>query len=340
MFARSVLLHAIQPPVGNIERLSLGAVVSVVINRAGILPVERVPTAIVRRILQTFLDHAHRAAVHVEVIQVLVAAAEMPLAAHEGLVARRLEGLRHQMLAQIKATLVVGAVTNRVAARHQGGASHAANRRRIEAFQTNARRRKTIHVRCLNRHLTRRRVITHIAPTLVIGDDDDNVRSRHRCDRERESLRGAASGRIGHFCRKIEGACLSWRAAQNAATVQRDAIGQRTAEKAPNIARAASARGGQSLVVSTRRAAIRQGRCRDDRRSRSDGVARAARCRGAARSAGGRDGEVHRRSIGLRGDRGTPETTTEIRHTDLRGRSACCQRDGDVVDVRAGRTRR
>ena len=338
MLARSVLLHAIQPPVGNIERLGLGAVVSVVINRAGILPVERVPAAIVRRILQTFLDHAHRAAVDVEVIDVLVAATEVPLAAHEGLVTRRLEGLWHEMLAQIKATFVVGAVANGIASGHQSRACDAANRRRIKALQANASRRKAIHVRRLNRHLTRRRVIAHIAPALVIGDDDDDVWRCHGGEGERKSLRGTASGRIGDFGRKIESACLSRRAAQNATTAQRDAIGQRTAEKAPNIARAAATRGSQRLVVSTCRAAIRQRRRRGDRRSRSDRVARATRCGGAACCASGRNGKVHRRSIGLRGNGGTPEASAEVRHGDHGGWSACGQCDGDVVDVRARRT--
>ena len=277
MLARSVLLHAIEPPVGNIERVGLGAVVRVVIDRAGILAVVRVEAAIERRVLQALLDDAGVHTIHERVMQVLVTAAHVPLAAHEGLVARRLEGLRHEMLAQISAAGVIRGVTDRIAAGEHGRACHRAHRRRVEALQadgTRTRRAKAVHVRRLDRHLARRRVIAHIAPALIIRDDDDHVRSRHGGNRECKSLRGAAIGRIRHFDGKIKISGLSRRAAQNAATAQREAIRQRTAEKAPSIACAASARGGKSLRISPRRAAIRQRRCRGDRRSRSDRVTR------------------------------------------------------------------
>ncbi len=229
VLARSVLLHAIEPPVGTVEIFRLGRPVRVVINRAGILAVVRIKAAIERRVLQALLDDAGVHTIHERVMQILVTAAHVPLAAHEGLIARRLEGLRHQMLAQIRAASVVRGMTDRIAAGEHGRACHRAHRRRVEALQadgTRTRRAKAVHVGRLDRHLARRRVIAHIAPTLVIRDDDDHIRSGHGGDRERKSLRGTASGRIGHFGRKIKSARLSRSAAQNASTAQSEAIRQ------------------------------------------------------------------------------------------------------------------
>ena len=312
----------------------------------------RVKAAIERRVLQTFLDNPRGHAIECDETFVLIAPTHVPLAAHEGLIACRLESLRHQMLAQIGATCVVRGMTDRIAAREQGRTCHRAHRGAVEAFQadrTRPRGAETVHRRRLNRHLARWRVIAHIAPALVIRDDDDHVWRGHGGDGERKSLRGATIGRIGHFDGEVEVSGLSRCAAQNTAGAQRDAIRQRTAEKAPNIARAASAGGGQGLAISTRRAAIWQRRRRGDRRSRSDGVARRRRCRRAAATAAHRrNGEVHRGSIRLRRNCAAPDAVirraitmqTVVIHRHHRRRRTARRIHHDVVHIETRRTRR
>jgi len=49
-------------------------------------------------------------------------------------------------------------------------------------------------------------MITHIAPTLIVGDDDDNVRGSDDGNRDGERLGGGAIQGVRHLGHEVEGA--------------------------------------------------------------------------------------------------------------------------------------
>ena len=350
MFAGTVLLHAVKPPVRFVRHLGLGAHVGEVIDRTAVLTVVRIKAPVVGCVLQAFLDDAGVDAVDRQVARVLVAAAHVPLAAEVGLVARAFEGLRQQVLAQVGAALVVGGVADGVASGQEGGARDGTNRCRIKAFETDgtgAAGAKAVHRRRLDRHLAWRAVIAHIAPALVVGDDDDNVGGRLSADAQGHWLDGAAPRRVGDFNAEIEIARSRRRAVEQAAAAQAQSRRQGATDQRPDIAAATAAAGAQGLRVGSERAAGRQ------RRGCADGWGRCHCKAGVAAGAGarqgviGNDAVIQRGPVGLGRNAGAPHSViggaiavlAVVEHRQSDGRKPLRAVDHNVVNADSWRPR-
>ena len=349
VLARTILLHSIEPPIRNVLTQRLCGAVREVVNRAAVLPVVREPAAVVRCVFQALLDDARVLPVYSREAEVLVRATEVPLADHVALVARRVEGLRHHVLAEIKATLIVRAVPDRVSTGHQTGARHAANRSGIETLQTDRSRHcraEGVHVRRLNRHLTRSSVVADIRPALVIRDDDHDVRRRFH--RESEGL----CCRVTHAVRRGGGevgrACGSRCSTEGAIRSKREPWRQRAAGDAPSV-RPRAARRRESLCV--RRTGERTGKrrsCGDRERERRGVTTCARKSRYHAGAIRGGDGEADAAATCKSGQlrsihtiaSGTVSMQPVIEHRDCCWRISGNRFHHDVINVslRSGRS--
>ena len=197
-----------------------------VIDRATILAFVEVPPAIMGQILGAFVLHLDRGAIHRGGVDIVVPPTDVPLAAHEGLIARYLESLRHQVLRQTESLLIAHTRAQRIATGEQASASERADRRGIELLQSNAIRAEPVHIRRLHLHLTGSGVIPDVGPALVICEDDQDVRSSRCRDRERERLRCNATSAVGDFDRRRKRALSRSRPADHACTTQGDAARQ------------------------------------------------------------------------------------------------------------------
>ena len=160
---------AIEPPV---ERAKLSANVIRVTDRAGVFAIVNIPTPILRLIVHVLADDWIGDAIDDRVCVGVVKPAEVPLATHERLVARRLERLGHDVLAQIKAVGVAYRRPVGTPPRQQGRSRHAAHRRRVKSFEPNAVTAEAIHVRRRGNAAMR----ADITPTLIVRHDDEHVR--------------------------------------------------------------------------------------------------------------------------------------------------------------------
>ena len=196
----------------------------------------QLPATVVRTIGIAFLDHAHGLAIDGLVANIVLRSAAVPLAGDEGLIARRIEGLRHDVLAEVEAARVIHAGADGVAARLQTSTRHAAHRCGIEALHADAARAKAIHVRRVDVNATWISVIADVAPTLVIGNDNDDV--RWRCRRDREGLGSCVAHAVGDGRGEVGSACCGRSATEGAAGAERDSRGQRATRNCPRVAHA------------------------------------------------------------------------------------------------------
>ncbi len=108
----------------------------------------------------------------------LLCVAQMPLADHRSLVARRLERLGHEMFVRVDTRIrprhdhrVGNTETNRITAGHQRGTSGRADGCRVEASEFDALFRQTVQ----GGRIDRSAVISHVGPAEIVGQHDDDV---------------------------------------------------------------------------------------------------------------------------------------------------------------------
>ena len=116
---RFVLRDAIEPPIDGRVEAGIVRAVREVTNGTAILAVVDVPTAIVRQVSITLLLHGECRAVERGGIDVVCPASDVPLAAHVGLVASGFESLRHEVLAEVHASIIASGGADGVATGEQ-----------------------------------------------------------------------------------------------------------------------------------------------------------------------------------------------------------------------------
>ena len=260
-----------------------------------ILAVVQFPAAVVGAVSVAFLKDAHGLSVDGLVADVVFRPAAVPFAGDEGLITGGIEGLRNDVLAQIKTARIVHARADGVASRLQTGARHAAHSGGIEALHADAGRREAVHVRRVNVHTTRISVVADVRPALVIGEDDENVwrGAAGEGERLRHRMRRAVRHGGGEAVASDRRGC----AAESPVCAQRDSRGQRAARHIPGVTGSRAAGHCKHLRVSGAGQCVRERCCRADGQRLRDGVAAGVgQCRHGAAAVRDLDGVADHRA--------------------------------------------
>ena len=177
------------PPV---EGTGLLADVGEVVDGTGIFAVMEVPAAILRLVFQVLPDDRPGDARDRHVGFRVVEPAQMPFAAHEGLVSRGTEGLRQRVLLEAQSPGIVHRRADGMAAGQQGRSGDAADRRRVEAFESDALAAQAVHVRRFGEAT----VSPQVAEAVIVGHHDDHI-GTGRGHGDREPIGGAQGRRPG-----------------------------------------------------------------------------------------------------------------------------------------------
>ena len=183
---------AVLPPV---QRAGFLADVGEVVDGSGVFAVVQVPTAILGLVFGILPNHRTGNPVDHHVGLGIVETAEVPFAAHEGLVPGRAEGFRQGVFLKAQTPGVVHGRADGIATGQQGRPGDTAHGGCVKTFQSDALAPQTIHVG----RLGQASVSPEISEAVIVGHHDDHV-GTGRGHGHQDAV-GGAQGRgsgIGH----------------------------------------------------------------------------------------------------------------------------------------------